>query len=309
MDPDVEGVDELYELEPGEFVAARDELARRLREGGDRSAAAAVRKLRRPTVTAWALNQVVRRHRPDVEAMLSASRDAADAQERALAGDGGDLRDALRARSDSLHHVAGLVERLLDERGSTGERAEVLEALSAAAGDEETGAALLEARLDRPPVGTSGLGSLGSLDDALAASLAVTRAPAARTSGPKDRKGGRRRPTTAEEAEEAEPDRAAELERERELQREEEQQRERQRRLAAAAEEARAELARRVDRLRHAEDRRADAEHEVRRAESALESARAELQERQDEVEELTAGRDEQTALVRAVEEELRQEG
>ncbi|MDP8988077.1 MAG: hypothetical protein M3N11_06985, partial [Actinomycetota bacterium] len=59
---DVDGLDQLYELEPRHFVAARDRLVRELRAAGERQAAAAVKGLRRPTVVAWALNQVARAH-------------------------------------------------------------------------------------------------------------------------------------------------------------------------------------------------------------------------------------------------------
>jgi hypothetical protein len=53
-------VDPLYAGPPEEFVAARDALAKRLRADGDRATAAEVAKLRRPTATAAALNQVAR---------------------------------------------------------------------------------------------------------------------------------------------------------------------------------------------------------------------------------------------------------
>src|SRR4051812_44776528 len=58
----VSGVDDLFALDPSEFTAARDRLVAELREAGDKGAAAEVKALRRPTVTAWALNQLARRH-------------------------------------------------------------------------------------------------------------------------------------------------------------------------------------------------------------------------------------------------------
>jgi hypothetical protein len=48
----------LYQLPLGEFVAARDQLARQLRTTGDREAARQVVGLRRPSISAWAANQL-----------------------------------------------------------------------------------------------------------------------------------------------------------------------------------------------------------------------------------------------------------
>jgi hypothetical protein len=42
----------LYRLPLGEFVAARDQLARQLRAAGDRDAARQVARLRRPSISA-----------------------------------------------------------------------------------------------------------------------------------------------------------------------------------------------------------------------------------------------------------------
>ena len=57
-------IDRLYALPREEFTPQRDELAKRLREEGDRDGAAAVKALRKPTIAAWAVNQV-QRDRPD----------------------------------------------------------------------------------------------------------------------------------------------------------------------------------------------------------------------------------------------------
>lgn len=274
MADDVDGVDELYDLEPGAFVAARDQLAKRLREQGDRAGATAVRKLRRPTVTAWALNQVVRRHRAEVEELLELGRAAAAAQEQALSGGSADLRGALQARNDALHRVAGLAERLLDARGSTGDRAVLLDALSAAAGDEEVGAELLAARLDRPPEARSGLEALGSLDVALAASLAAT---------------GEATAPDATADERAADERAADE--------------------RAAAERAADERAAAAARRAAAEERVAAALDGVRDAEAALERAREAHRRLEAELEELAQAHEDAVASLRDAEEELRRLG
>src|SRR4029453_1473662 len=54
--------DELFGLPPEEFVAARDDLARRLKREGDAKAAARIKALRRPPLSAWAVNRLARQH-------------------------------------------------------------------------------------------------------------------------------------------------------------------------------------------------------------------------------------------------------
>ncbi|MDQ3146055.1 MAG: hypothetical protein M3R01_03825, partial [Actinomycetota bacterium] len=93
----------LYELAPEEFVAAREALAKELVAEGDRAAAKEVRALRRPTVVAWAANQLVRRHPQAVESLLAAGGQLRAAQEGALGGAGGaGLREAMGERRAAL---------------------------------------------------------------------------------------------------------------------------------------------------------------------------------------------------------------
>ncbi|MGH9280344.1 MAG: hypothetical protein ACRD12_19870, partial [Acidimicrobiales bacterium] len=102
-------VDDLYAGDPGAFTAARNDLVRELKKAGEKERAAEVAKLRRPSVAAWAVNQLVRRHRADVEGLLRFGEELRSAQDDALAGGDPDaLRDAARARRDA---VARLVDR------------------------------------------------------------------------------------------------------------------------------------------------------------------------------------------------------
>jgi DNA repair exonuclease SbcCD ATPase subunit len=122
-------VDELYGAPPDEFVARRDALAKELR-GSDRAAAEAVKKLRKPSVSAGAVNELVRRAPDDVEALLAAG----EALRQAQLG-GGD-RDAIRAAARDEREA---VERLVGQAGKLSPAAleEVRETLHAAATDEE----------------------------------------------------------------------------------------------------------------------------------------------------------------------------
>src|SRR5947208_10683617 len=98
---------ELFELDPKDFVAARDQLVRELKASGDKEGAAAVKALKRPTVALWALNQVARQQPDAVDALVAAAADARAAQAAVL--DGGkpdDLRDALTRRRAAAADVS-----------------------------------------------------------------------------------------------------------------------------------------------------------------------------------------------------------
>lgn len=52
--------DALYAGDPADFVAVRDEAAKAARAAGDRELSAAIKKLRRPSVSAWYINMAAR---------------------------------------------------------------------------------------------------------------------------------------------------------------------------------------------------------------------------------------------------------
>jgi hypothetical protein len=67
--------DELFQVPLDGFVAARDALAARLKAEGDKEGAAAARKARKPSVPAWAANQVVWKATKDWERLQKAVED------------------------------------------------------------------------------------------------------------------------------------------------------------------------------------------------------------------------------------------
>jgi len=103
---DESGASALYGLPLDEFTRARDELARERRAAGDRSGAAAIKALRKPSVPAWALNQVARNDPALVAALRSAGDQVRSASDRALAGDASELRDATRTLADRAAALA-----------------------------------------------------------------------------------------------------------------------------------------------------------------------------------------------------------
>lgn len=77
----LEIADELYGLGVGEFTAARDRYAAELR-ATDRPLADAVRRLRKPSLAAWAVNLLVRREAEQVEQVLAVGAGLREAQEQ-----------------------------------------------------------------------------------------------------------------------------------------------------------------------------------------------------------------------------------
>ncbi len=154
-------IDQLYALPLDEFTAARDELARRLRREGDGDAAAEVKRLRKPSVAAWALNQVRRNQPGPSDELIEAGRRLREEQERLLAGGGRERFQ--RAAADERRLVGELVRRAEHElvaadRPVSGAVQEKLRAtLHAVASDREAREGLAAGRLVRDHE-ASGLG-------------------------------------------------------------------------------------------------------------------------------------------------------
>jgi hypothetical protein len=137
--------DALYELPLDEFTAARNALVKELKAGGDKEAAAAVQALRKPSVTAWALNQLARRDPEAIDALLDAGAEVRAAHAAAMAGDASKLREASRAEQAVIGDLARKAAGLLDGDGTKLDR--LSETLRAAATDPDAGEVLRAGRL------------------------------------------------------------------------------------------------------------------------------------------------------------------
>jgi hypothetical protein len=162
--PDEE-IDRLYGLPLESFVSERDALARRLREGGDRAVAEAVKRLAKPTRPAWAANQALRSQPQARRELLAAGEELRERQERVLAGrgDAGELRPAAQREQAAVGELVRAASGLLIEKGrglggTTLDR--VRETLHAATVDDEVREAVAEGRLERE-ARAAGLGSFG----------------------------------------------------------------------------------------------------------------------------------------------------
>jgi hypothetical protein len=66
-------IDALYGLPLDEFTKARNDLVRELRKNGRPDEAAEVAALRKPSLTAWLVNQLARERRADVQGLVKAA--------------------------------------------------------------------------------------------------------------------------------------------------------------------------------------------------------------------------------------------
>ncbi len=160
---------ELYALPLDEFTAARNALAGRLRKAGDRAGSDAVKALPKPSVSAWALNQVAHRQPRLVERLISAADELRRAQQRLLAGAGQQaFREASETERAAVGELVAAAGQALEEGGHKPAKAMLdrIEATArAAAADPEAGALLRAGRLvrDIDPAGFGGLeGVFGS---------------------------------------------------------------------------------------------------------------------------------------------------
>jgi len=107
-------VDQLYQQPLSDFTRERNALAKRL-SGAE---AQHVRALAKPTVVAWAVNQVYWRARAAFDRVMKAGADLRKAQLAALQGKAADLRAATDAHRRTIADAVAEAERLAANAGS-----------------------------------------------------------------------------------------------------------------------------------------------------------------------------------------------
>jgi hypothetical protein len=156
-------IDKLYGVPLDEFIHDRDELAKRLRREGEREAAERIKKLRKPSAGAWALNQALRRRRKETEALLTAGERLRQAHESVLSGgDPAELREAMQEERGLASALADCAEAIASETGKSGPalRERVRSTLHAATVDDEARDELAKGRFVREREAV-GLGPFG----------------------------------------------------------------------------------------------------------------------------------------------------
>ena len=118
MSIDEAELDRLYALPLEEFTPARNDLAKRLRADGDRAAADEAKALRKPSVVAWAVNQLARERELDVQRLIRAGERLEQAQTEAVLGsDGGEFDEARRDERDALERLSAAARSVLEGGG------------------------------------------------------------------------------------------------------------------------------------------------------------------------------------------------
>jgi hypothetical protein len=228
-----EAVDHLYAVPLEEFVSERTRLSRELRKR-DRSAAAELAKLPKPSAPAWALNRVAREEPDAIGEWLGTADALREASNRASEVGGDTVRGAMAAHRDSTSRLTAVVREVARPGGrelSEPMLRRVGALLQAATADEEVAELLRAGRItEEAPDDEAG-------DDA--EEIVWTAAPAPKQKQkPRAKSGPKSRPKRAEPDEPEEPEEDPRAARLAELERLEGETEEEATRLRAAAEEA-----------------------------------------------------------------------
>ena len=112
-------LDALFRLPVAEFTAARNALAVQLKKGGRRDESDRVRELVKPSISAWAVNQLYWKHREAFDRLIATGQRFRQAQTSGRAGKVAEMREALDARRKVLSHLSDLATALLRDAGSS----------------------------------------------------------------------------------------------------------------------------------------------------------------------------------------------
>ncbi len=107
-------VDALFRLPLPEFIGARKTLAARLKKDGRAADAERVKLLAKPSISAWAVNQLYWRHREAFDRLIATGQRFHKAQ---TSGKVANMREALDARREALSHLSDLATTLLRDAG------------------------------------------------------------------------------------------------------------------------------------------------------------------------------------------------
>jgi len=111
-------IDALFKLPLTEFTPARNTLASQLKKDGRANDANLVKSLTKPSISAWAVNQLYWHHRQEFDSLIATGQRYRQAQKSRTTGKIADVRGSLDARRNSLNDLTELATELLQEAGS-----------------------------------------------------------------------------------------------------------------------------------------------------------------------------------------------
>ena len=109
-------LDELFRVPLAEFTAARNSLAKQLKQAGRGNEADFVKTLAKPSISAWTVNQLYWNHRDAFNRLMATGERFRQAQTSRTAGMAG-MRGALDARREALAQLSDLATALLHDAG------------------------------------------------------------------------------------------------------------------------------------------------------------------------------------------------
>jgi hypothetical protein len=110
-------VDALFKVPLNEFISGRKTLAARLKQGGQAGEADRVKALVKPSITAWAVNQLYWKHREEFDRLIETGQRFRQAQTSRSAGKMTDMRVSLDERREVLSDLSKLADELLRDAG------------------------------------------------------------------------------------------------------------------------------------------------------------------------------------------------
>lgn len=110
-------VDELFKLPLSEFTGARNALASRLKQSGRANDGVIVKALPKPSISAWAVNQLYWQHRVEFERLVKVGQRLQQLQTSGIAGKVANIRASLDERREALAHLSDLATSLLRGAG------------------------------------------------------------------------------------------------------------------------------------------------------------------------------------------------
>jgi hypothetical protein len=110
-------IDGLFTLPLSEFTGARNSLAARLKQQGRGNDAARVKLLAKPSISAWAVNQLYWEHRDAFDELVATGKRLRPSHKSRQAGKAADMRESLDARRDALTDLSELATEVLQEAG------------------------------------------------------------------------------------------------------------------------------------------------------------------------------------------------
>ena len=103
----------LYAAPLDQFTAARNNLATRLEKDGDPEAAMRVKRLKKPSISAWAINQLSRTRQVDLARLLQAGEALEEAQRAVLAGKPADFEKVRKEEGEAVRTLRKAVPEVL----------------------------------------------------------------------------------------------------------------------------------------------------------------------------------------------------